>query len=148
MSRKVHYNNEVLKNDDFKLQKTIPVGSIEDFSVVRFYRTIFSAIKLKRLIRKYKINLVHILYAEPNALWCNFRDYLGVPMIITCRGTDVLITIPEAYKKKSLVNYLVAPAYRMAFKKADWVSGTSLSQLKSIENFSHRSMSKPHRKSL
>ena len=27
----------------------------------------------------------------------------------------------------------------MAFKKADWVSGTSLSQLKSIENFSHRS---------
>jgi len=59
-------------------------------------------------------------------------------MIVTTRGTDVMRTIPEAFKKKSLIDYLVAPAYRKAFCLADWVTGTSKTQLDSVASFSGR----------
>jgi glycosyltransferase involved in cell wall biosynthesis len=114
------------------------VLSIRDFSIVRFYQTIFTACKIKRIIKVRKIDLIHIQYAEPNALWCLFRSYFNVPMIITCLGSDVLKTIPEFFQKKSLISFFVAPAYKRAFLLADWVTATSKSQLNSIKQFSTR----------
>lgn len=112
---------------------------ISDFSIIRFYKTLATALRIKSIIKKEKIELIHILYAEPNALWSLFRKYFGVPIIISTRGTDVLKTIPEAFKKKTLINYLVAPAYKKAFQNADWITGTSKKQLLSISSLTGRS---------
>lgn len=111
---------------------------IDDFSILRFPLTLVTAFRIKKIIKKYKIDIIHILYAEPNALWCNFRKYFNVPMIITCRGTDVLKTIPEAYTKKTPINRIVAPLYTRAFQMADQITGTSQKQLQSIVQFSGR----------
>ncbi|HYF70806.1 MAG TPA: glycosyltransferase family 4 protein [Ohtaekwangia sp.] len=120
------------------LNKVIPVGSIADFSIFRFYRTLSTALFIKRILKKNKIDLIHILYAEPNALWCLFRFFFGIPMIVTTRGTDVLKTIPESFEKSTGINFLVSRLYKKSFLNADWVTGTSLRQLESIESFSTR----------
>lgn len=118
----------------------VTVGKpIRDFSIFRFHITIATALRIKRIIKRSNIDVVHILYAEPNALWCLFRNYFGVPVIISSRGTDVLRTIPQAFKKRDFINRVVSSLYRMAFSMADFVTGTSRSQLNSIRNFSGRS---------
>lgn len=114
------------------------VGTIRDFSIRRFFRTIVDAVYIKKIIVRNKVDLINIHYAEPNALWCLFRWYFRVPMIITTLGTDVLVTIPQTFSNKTLINYLVAPAYRLAFKRADWITSTSDTQVKSIIRFSGR----------
>jgi hypothetical protein len=114
------------------------LSPIDDFSIVMFYKTILTAFKIRHIVRSNKINIVHILYAEPNALWCIFRKFIGVPVIITSRGTDVLKTIPQAFNRKSLINRLVAPLYKLAFQQADWVTSTSERQIESIKVFSGR----------
>lgn len=123
---------------DNSVEELTTLGSIPDFSHVRFYETLMGAYKIKRLIKKHKIDIIHILFAEPNALWCLFRKYFDVSMVITCRGTDVLFTIPETFKKKTFINYLVAPAYKFAFLRADWITATSECQLESVKKFSGR----------
>lgn len=134
LSRKIH--NKRFDNYHYHYIKS--VGYIEDFSIVRFYRTLYTALRIKRIINHNKIDCIHILYAEPNALWCFFRNYFGVPMVISSRGTDVLKTIPEFFKKRSLIDYFVTPIYKIAFQLADWVTGTSQQQLDSIKKFSKR----------
>jgi len=127
------YQATELQRSGVNLLRPIP-----DFSILRFYRTLYTALKIQLIIRKYEIDIINIHYAEPNALWCLFRWFFKVPMIITTLGTDVLVTIPEAFSKKTLINYLVAPAYRRAFKEADWITGTSGKQLTSVFEFSGR----------
>lgn len=122
---------KTFKGDEYVFG-AIPLQPIPDFSIIRFYKTIATALKIKSIIKKEKIELIHILYAEPNALWSLFRRYFGVPIIISARGTDVLKTIPETFKKKTLINHLVAPAYKKAFLNADWITGTSKKQLVSL----------------
>jgi len=111
---------------------------IDDFSILRFPITFYTAFKIKKIIKKHQIDIFHILYAEPNSLWCNFINYFDIPIVITTRGTDVLKTIPEAFEKKTLINYIVAPLYLRAFLKADFITATSTGQLRSIERFSGR----------
>jgi len=114
------------------------VDPVPDFSILRFYQTLYAAYRIKRFIRKNEIHAIHILFAEPNALWCIFRDYFSIPIIVTCRGTDVLKTIPRAFQERNLINRFVAPAYIRAFLKADFVTGTSRQQVNSIFKFSGR----------
>lgn len=122
------------------LNKGESICYIQDFSILRFPITLYTAFKIKRLIKKHQIDVLHVMYAEPNALWCNFRNFWGLPIIITTRGTDVLKTIPEAFENKTLINYIVAPLYRRAFLKADFITATSSGQQKSIERFSGRTL--------
>lgn len=134
--RKKHYLQ--FRESESKKYVAEIIGAIDDFSIVRFYRTLNAAFRIRSMIKRYNISIIHLLYAEPNALWCNFTKYFKVETVISCRGTDVLRTIPEAFNKKSLINYLVAPLYKRAFLISDWVTGTSQAQLNSIHDFSNR----------
>ena len=107
---------------------------IQDFSIVRIYRTLRTARKISKLVKKYRIHVIHVLYAEPNALWTLFRAWFNVPVIISSRGTDVLKTIPAAFARRTLIDFIVARAYRNAFTKADWVTATSEMQKHCIES--------------
>lgn len=125
--------NNILKEGNFRL-----LSPIHDFSIVRFYRTLYDASVIQKIISKNEIDVIHILYAEPNALWCLFKTFFRIPMIITTRGTDVLKTIPEAFQKKDVLNRVVASAYKRAFQLADWITTTSHAQVESVARFSQR----------
>ena len=132
-----YHHHKLYKESDQALGVKV-LKCIHDFSILRFYRTLYDAYKIKKIIKNKKIKIIHIIYAEPNALWCLFRKYFGINMIISSLGTDVLKTIPETFKNKNLINFFVSNAYRKAFRKADIITGTSISQLTSIKNFSGR----------
>jgi glycosyltransferase involved in cell wall biosynthesis len=135
LPRKLHW----LKfHDNERKLGAVILSPIPDFSIVRFYTTILTSIRIRKIIVERKIDLINIHYAEPNALWSIFRWYFKVPIIITTLGTDVLFTIPESFKRRSLINYLVAPAYRLAFQQADWITCTSQTQIDSVKRFSGR----------
>jgi hypothetical protein len=135
--REVHKDDSQIIKIENKYQLGF-LGSIKDFSVLKFHRSIIQAFKIKKLIHKFHIDLFHIYYAEPNSLWTLFRNYFRIPIIITCRGTDVLVTIPNHFKNKNPINWIVAPAYKKSFLNADWITVTSEGQKASINTFSGR----------
>lgn len=103
--------------------------AISNFSVINIVRTLLDLIKLRSKILKHEIDIFHILYAEPNALWTFIKYFVPVKVIITCRGTDILKTIPDHFNVNSIQNYYVRKLYRLAFKNADKVTCTSERQV-------------------
>jgi hypothetical protein len=137
IARKSHLSSWTERDvDDFQQTYRVTIiGSVEDFSIRRFSRTYREAMKLNRWFRKYRINIFHILYAEPNALWSNFRQVADVEVkwILTTRGTDILKTIPEHFSKKDVLNRLVSFLYKRALKNYDHITTTSNGQVKNVQ---------------
>lgn len=115
-----------------KSNNIIYLPSISDFSVTKFLRTISQFKRLKKEIITHKIDLIHIMFAEPNALWALGKKYFGVPMILTTRGTDVLVTIPNLIKKKHPFNFLLSVLFKNAFSNFDFISSTSSKQQNAV----------------
>ena len=121
------------KSPKFKLNENVElVGSIKDPSVVRPWRNWYQLLKIRRIIRSKDIALLHILYAEPNALWALWKWFLKKPVVITTRGTDILKTIPLFFERASLLNRVVARRYQTALNCADYICCTSESQVGAI----------------
>ncbi|MBK6267012.1 glycosyltransferase family 4 protein [Marivirga sp. S37H4] len=135
--REHHYSMQIVEeiNENFGI---IFLGNVKYFSISKPLNTIKQSLFIKNLIKKYNIDLFHIQYAEPNALWTLLKPIIKVPIIITCRGTDVLKTIPEHFAKKDLLNQIVKCLYKLAFIKSDWITVTSQRQMESIKKFSGR----------
>jgi len=111
------------------------LGQIEDFSIRHFLRSRQEMNKLATWVKEYKIDLIHLFYAEPNALWAYFRKSLGVKMVLTSRGTDVLQTIPQFFQAGGWKNGLIRHFYGRAFGQLDQIVSTSLRQAQSIEQY-------------
>jgi glycosyltransferase involved in cell wall biosynthesis len=111
------------------------LSSIQDPSVIRPWRNWQQVFKIKKIISTYNIDLLHILYAEPNSLWVNWKWIFQIPVIITTRGTDILKTIPQFFRGKSLLHKIIARRYRTAFNKADVISCTSVRQVENLRTF-------------
>ncbi|EJF54926.1 glycosyltransferase [Saprospira grandis DSM 2844] len=109
------------------------LGQIEDFSIRHFIRSYREMNKLATWVKEHKIDLLHLFYAEPNALWAYFRKSLGVKMVLTSRGTDVLQTIPQFFQDEGWKNKLIRHFYGRAFGQLDQIVSTSLRQAESIE---------------
>ena len=118
--------------DKLKKSNMIYLPPIADFSVTKFTRTIKEFKRLKQVIKEHKIDLVHVMFAEPNALWALGKKYFNIPMVLTTRGTDVLVTIPQLIEKKHPFNKLLSILFRKAFSNFDYISSTSLKQQKSV----------------
>ena len=114
------------------------VGSITDFSIFRCWVTIQTIVKIVRIIRTEKPTLLHIMYAEPNALWAIFKPWIKIPMVLTSRGTDVLKTIPNFYSEKGLIKKISAFLYTKAFTNFNCICSTSTAQIQSISRLSGR----------
>ncbi len=114
------------------------VGSITDFSIFRCWVTIQTIVKIVRIIRTEKPTLLHIMYAEPNALWAIFKPWIKIPMVLTSRGTDVLKTIPNFYSQKGLIKKISAFLYTKAFTNFNSICSTSTAQIQSISRLSGR----------
>lgn len=122
----------VQRSDDPQVhfnQNVVVVDSIHDVSAIRPWRNWIQARRIKSIIRKNGIRIMHILYAEPNALWSNWRRRFGIPIVITTRGTDILQTIPAFFRRQSILDKIVAANYRRAFTNADLITCTSQAQV-------------------
>lgn len=79
---------------------------------------------------RYKIDLVHTLYAFPNALW---GLKLKVPHIITTRGSDLLIDYQGLLQPNGIKDRLTFGKLRKdfskTFKKATFITSTSIKQV-------------------
>lgn len=114
-------------------EQVVYLGQIEDFSIRHFFRSRQEMNKLAGWIKEHKIDLLHLFYAEPNALWAYFRKSLGVKIVLTSRGTDVLQTIPQFFQAGGWKNGLIRHFYGRAFGQLDQIVSTSLRQAQSIE---------------
>lgn len=114
-------------------KQVLVLPAIDDPSTIRPWKSWYQAYKIKKLIKVYNIDVLHILYAEPNALWANWRRYFNVPVIITTRGTDILKTIPDFSKHKNLFSKIIFRQYKKAFNNADYITCTSIKQMQNLE---------------
>lgn len=102
---------------------------IAPFSIASPLKTWKSISQFKKIIREIQPELVHVLFAAPNALWLNF---VKIPSIITMRGSDILIVIPDLLLQKGIKKMYFGILFRMfrkSFLNANVVTGTSWTQL-------------------
>ena len=120
---------ECLKNQwGFEL-----LPAVMDFSISTSYQLIQCFYYVKRLIAKYHIDILHLIYADPNALWALGRKYFNRPIVLTTRGTDILVTIPAFFERTDLISKLIRLGYKKAFKNIDVITSTSARQKESIQ---------------
>jgi glycosyltransferase involved in cell wall biosynthesis len=115
-----------------KLHITV-LEPINPISLSHPIRTLRAILYFKRLIRSLRPDLVHVLFATPHALWLNFSK---TPSIITMRGSDILLIIPELLTEKGLKKLYFSFLFRQfkkAFLKASFVTGTSLPQIEKAQ---------------
>jgi glycosyltransferase involved in cell wall biosynthesis len=102
---------------------------ISPFSISRPIKTIRSILKLKKTISHVNPDFVHVLFTSPNALWLNF---LNTKSILTMRGSDILIVIPNLLQQKGARKIYFRFLYKMfsrAYNRALMITGTSQAQL-------------------
>lgn len=108
--------------------------TFDSFSVKKPHVTRRSIQTLNRIIAENKIDLVHFMFATPHALW---GAHIKVPYIITARGSDVLIVIPELQKSKGFRGFIDRYLFRIfkkSFNNAFAITGTSHKQVDAIKN--------------
>lgn len=127
VTRNSHYKAFASSDNSLGLSVKV-VGSIADPSSVRPWRNFIEARKILRIIVQYKIDILHVLYAEPNALWARWKATFQIPIIITTRGSDILKTIPLFFQQKTIFHRVIASQYKQAFLAADAVTCTSMVQ--------------------
>lgn len=114
------------------------IGYIEDFSVARPWQTLLTVFRLKKIISDRKISILHALYAEPNALWAWWRPFLNTKMILTTRGSDILIVIKNTFESRKMIDRIVSRLYKSSLLKFDYITCTSLRQKELIMQLSGR----------
>ena len=135
--RKLH-NTPVL--DDYSSLKILK--PIADPSVINPLKEIATFFYLLRTVRKFKINLIHIMFAEPNALWTRYKTFFNIPVVVTTRGTDILRTIPAFFSGKGWLNSFIASRYKRSFKMADLITCTSILQQQALSQIDENLRSK------
>ena len=124
--------NERIVEDLFN-QNIILLPFVDTFSIKTPLRNYQSIIKLRHYCREYQIDLIHVLFAAPYALWTN---YLDKPYIITTRGSDVLVVLPELKNKiglKGLYFNWLFKKFKKAFEGAKVITSTSELQIQRIK---------------
>ncbi len=102
---------------------------ITPFSITSPIKSWKAIRQFRKTIREIQPDLIHVLFATPNSLWLNFTK---IPSIITMRGSDILIVIPDLLNQSGLKKLYFGALYRMfrkAFLKAKVVTGTSWGQI-------------------
>ena len=105
------------------------VKQINPISIKSPVKTWKAIRQYKRLVKDIEPDVIHVLFATPNALWLNFSKNPGV---ITMRGSDILLVIPALLNQVGIKSSYFAFLFRQfkkAFLKASVVTGTSFPQI-------------------
>lgn len=119
--------------NDLKKQNINLLPSIDSFSIKTPFKNYQSIQKLRKYGELYKIDLVHVLFATPYALWVN---YINKPYIITTRGSDVLVVLPKLKEQKGVKSIYFSwlfKKFQKAFSDAQYITCTSELQQKRIK---------------
>lgn len=107
-------------------------GPIKSYSLWRFWENRASFKKIKDVISKRKIDVVHPLFATPFSLWTR---NLPVPSVITSRGSDIHVVLAGLGKGSFLHRIhgkLLLQQFKSAFENAAAITCTSQGQLDRI----------------
>lgn len=102
---------------------------IRSYSLWRWWDNRHSADVIRRVVRQREIDVFHVLFATPFAIWTRYVD---IPSIITCRGSDVQVVLPELLTRKGIARIhgrWVFQQFSKAFAQADAITCTSSGQL-------------------
>jgi glycosyltransferase involved in cell wall biosynthesis len=93
---------------------------------------------LNKIVENESIDIVHTMYAFPNAFWVNLIQFKN--HIITTRGSDVLVDYKNLFKphssiKEQLTNKYFIKQFHDSFNNAKYITSTSISQQEIIRNF-------------
>lgn len=113
----------ILENSGVKI-----LAPIDDFSVSKPLKTIKAVFDLRREIKNRNIDTVHALFGSPQPIWFNFLQST-LKLIITNRGSDVLILIRGLYEKNTLLKRLLYKLIKRGFNKSDHITCTSDKQI-------------------
>ncbi len=100
-----------------------------------YLKRIYFLLRLKKLIKKENISLIHSMYAYPNAFWAyliHFKRH-----IITTRGSDILVDFKrsEQNRQNSAIDNYFFNLFLKAFNSAEHITSTSYQQKYLIETF-------------
>ncbi|MFM7682703.1 MAG: glycosyltransferase, partial [Bacteroidota bacterium] len=118
--------------NDLKKQNINLLPSLDSFSIKTPYKNYRSIQKLREYCELFNIDLVHVLFASPYALWAT---YINKPYMITTRGSDVLVVLPELKKQKGIKRLYflwLFKKFQKAFSGALTITSTSELQKKRI----------------
>ena len=102
---------------------------ISPYSITSPINTWMAIRQFKKTVKELQPDLIHVLFATPHALWLHFSK---APSIITMRGSDILLVIPNLLKETGLKKMYFSFLYRRfrsAFLNARFVTGTSSLQI-------------------
>ena len=102
---------------------------ISPYSITSPIKTWMAIRQFKKIVKELHPDLIHVLFATPNALWLNFSK---APSIITLRGSDILLVIPNLLKEtgiKKIYFSFLYKKFKSAFLNARFVTGTSSLQI-------------------
>lgn len=120
------YKIELIKKNIILLR---PISS---FSLIRPFSSVQSIIAINKYIKKFNIDIIHILSATPHAFW---GLTLKSPFIITTRGSDILKVIPSLNAERGIKRIYFRTLYnilKFTFKKASAITSTSDFQIENI----------------
>ena len=110
------------------------VEQIAPLSIKHPFKSWKAIRQFKKMVHDIQPDIIHVLFATPNALWLNFTN---TPSIITTRGSDILRVIPELKAQKGIkklyFRYLFF-RFKKAFNQARLCTGTSQPQVQSMKN--------------
>ncbi|MCF8275967.1 MAG: glycosyltransferase [Flavobacteriales bacterium] len=107
---------------------------IKSYSLWRFWENQASLKTITEAIDKYKIHVVHPLFATPFSLWTR---NLPVPSVITSRGSDIHVVLAGLGKGSFLHRIhgkLLLQQFKSAFENAAAITCTSQGQLNKINS--------------
>lgn len=102
---------------------------VRSYSLWRWWDNRHSASIIRQVVRQRGIDVLHVLFATPFAIWTKCVD---IPSIITCRGSDVQVVLPELLTRKGIASIhgrWVFQQFSKAFAQADAITSTSSGQL-------------------
>ncbi|MBE0417155.1 MAG: glycosyltransferase [Coriobacteriia bacterium] len=99
-------------------------------SSIPYLRFVARILRLRRLIREFRPDLLHAHGALNNALWAALAGFH--PLLVTCWGSDVLVAPASSRLMRWKVVY--------ALRRADYVTATSRSALRAARELAGRQL--------
>lgn len=107
---------------------------IHNFSFSNFPKTVKSILRIRKYIKRYKIDCFHTLFGSPQPIWLNFLPN-SLPLGITTRGSDVLVQIKNVWEGKGITNLILKFLFRRGYKRASFITCTSNFQIDGIKKY-------------
>ena len=85
---------------------------------------------IKTFIEHHKINVIHVFIGTSQVI---LPSKVGIPVVLTTRGTDVNFTLKSIYNSGTILNKILFKRLKNAYKRVDQITCTSLSQIDVLE---------------